>query len=479
MADRRGRHAGRRRGADGRWSTRYLAIVGLTVFPMLFLANVVVPAGDVALGSPGRSSCAPRSEVAHESFEAALIVKSMGREEHEADRFARGHPTSCGTPTSRSARTRGALRPRHRGHTHARAPSPCSPSARSGSARGRPPRPRWSQVAYLFSILAFPVRALGWVLGELPRAVVGWDRVDACSRPRGEHALRRPRAATSRRRPRRARGRRLLLRHRRRPEGEPDSTRPSTTSRSRSRAGSTVAVVGPTGSRQVDADQPRPAPRRPRHRRGARSTGSTCARSPAAGSPRWPPSCPADLPVRRHRAWQRRPRRRPTDERGVGGARGGAGRRASWAACRGGLDTQVGERGATLSGGQRQRIALARAVIRSPRLLVLDDATSAVDPAVEQAILAGLRRSSAGTRSSSSPTDGDDHAGRPDRLPRRRPGRRPRHPRASWSSGATATSASSRPTREAAERAAIAARTRSPNRSSPRPARDEERWSAR
>jgi ABC-type multidrug transport system fused ATPase/permease subunit len=52
--------------------------------------------------------------------------------------------------------------------------------------------------------------------------------------------------------------------------------------------------------------------------------------------------------------------------------------------------TQVGERGASLSGGQRQRIALARALVRRPRLLVLDDATSAVDPAVESKILAGL-----------------------------------------------------------------------------------------
>jgi ATP-binding cassette, subfamily B, bacterial len=55
-----------------------------------------------------------------------------------------------------------------------------------------------------------------------------------------------------------------------------------------------------------------------------------------------------------------------------------------------GLDTVVGERGASLSGGQRQRIALARAIIRRPRLLVLDDATSAVDPSVEGAILEGL-----------------------------------------------------------------------------------------
>ncbi len=54
-------------------------------------------------------------------------------------------------------------------------------------------------------------------------------------------------------------------------------------------------------------------------------------------------------------------------------------------------DTQIGERGVTVSGGQRQRIALARALVRPAGLVVLDDATSAVDTATEQRILAALR----------------------------------------------------------------------------------------
>jgi ABC-type multidrug transport system fused ATPase/permease subunit len=56
-----------------------------------------------------------------------------------------------------------------------------------------------------------------------------------------------------------------------------------------------------------------------------------------------------------------------------------------------GIDTVVGERGATLSGGQRQRLAIARALLRSPRVLVLDDSTSAVDPTIEAGILRNLR----------------------------------------------------------------------------------------
>jgi len=56
-----------------------------------------------------------------------------------------------------------------------------------------------------------------------------------------------------------------------------------------------------------------------------------------------------------------------------------------------GFDTRVGERGVTLSGGQRQRIALARAALANPQVLVLDDATSAIDVQIEQQIHDALR----------------------------------------------------------------------------------------
>ncbi|MYL02831.1 MAG: ATP-binding cassette domain-containing protein [Acidimicrobiaceae bacterium] len=75
----------------------------------------------------------------------------------------------------------------------------------------------------------------------------------------------------------------------------------------------------------------------------------------------------------------------------VTGALGSAAAGAFVDALPDGAATVVGERGVTLSGGQRQRVALARALVRSPRLLMLDDATSAVDPVVESEILANLR----------------------------------------------------------------------------------------
>ena len=204
---------------------------GCTVFPALFLANMVFQRAMSPRVARAQQLRAEVSEVAHECFEAALIVKSMGREEQEAA-ASRRSPVGCRRPTSRWAAPAAPSTPSSR-RSRRSAPSRSSLSAPQQVAGGASSPAAVVQVAYLISVLAFPVRALGWVLGELPRTVVGWDRVDAVLKARGELEFGDAGPGCPRCRDLAARRGRLLLRRLDERRRRVRSSRRSTTSRSR------------------------------------------------------------------------------------------------------------------------------------------------------------------------------------------------------------------------------------------------------
>ena len=159
----------------------------------------------------------------------------------------------------------------------------------------------------------------------------------------------------------------------------------------RSAVGEAVAIVGATGSGRP------PSPGWSRASTMSTPAGSlldgvdvrelAVARATRRGRDR----VRGHVPVLRLGARQHRVRR----SRGVDG--GGRSRRSTCCAADfvdalpDGYDTVIGEHGFSLSGGQRQRIAIARAVLADPRILILDDATSSVDPTKEHEIRAALR----------------------------------------------------------------------------------------
>jgi ABC-type multidrug transport system fused ATPase/permease subunit len=240
------------------------------------------------------------------------------------------------------------------------------------------------RVAYLFTLMAFPVRAIGWVLNELPRSVVGWDRVQRVLTATGaqEH------------------GERAL------PDTGASALRVEAVSFSYGDAGvlhevafdvqpgRTVALVGPTGAgkstlasvlvRLLDPDTGRVAYDDVDVRELAPGALASVASLVPQSTFLFDDTVRGNITL-------------GTDipDEDVWAALRVAQADGFVAALPKALDTVVGERGTTLSGGQRQRLSLARAVVRRPRLLVLDDATSSVDPQVEQRILAGLRGLSA------------------------------------------------------------------------------------
>jgi ABC-type multidrug transport system fused ATPase/permease subunit len=393
-----------------------LAIVGLLVLPAVAAANVVYQRYMSPLVVHAQQLRAEVSAVAHESFDGALVVKALGREGEETDRFAEaaerlrdanvavGRSRGVFDPLVEGLPTLGTLAVLGVGTWRV-----ANGSALAGDV---------VQVAYLLTLLAFPVRAIGWVLGELPRAAVGWGRVASVLGATGEMTYGdKDLDADSRDGP-------LTVRvdgvdyayeggatddldsglSRRHDADEPDSSVDAGTSepvtvlhdvRVDVPAGSTVAVVGPTGA-------------------GKSTLVSLLVRlvDPATGEVLLDGLDAKDighggiaeaaaLVSQSTFVFDDTIRGNITlggdfDDDRVWEALRLAQADGFVAALPKGLDTRVGERGASLSGGQRQRLALARAVVRDPRLLVLDDATSAVDPRVEQAILEGLRSRSGG-----------------------------------------------------------------------------------
>ena len=152
-------------------------------------------------------------------------------------------------------------------------------------------------------------------------------------------------------------------------------------------AGTTLALVGETGSGKTHARRARrPAPRPDAGRITIDGVDLRDLRlADLAGDRRR--RQPGDLPAAHHRA--REPAPRPTRTRPTPRSRPPPARRASTtsiAALPEGYDTMVGSRGHRFSGGEKQRIAIARTLLRDPRVLVLDEATSALDTETERAV---------------------------------------------------------------------------------------------
>ncbi|MCA1783115.1 MAG: ABC transporter ATP-binding protein [Dermatophilaceae bacterium] len=364
----------------------FLAFIGLLVFPGLFLANVVFQrfmSPRITLAQQLRADVA---EVAHESFEAGLIVKAMGREDQEAERF-RVKTHQLRDALIQVGRTRGIFEP------VIEAIPTLGTLAVLGVgtwqvSRGELGAAQVVQMAYLFSILSFPVRALGWVLAEIPRSVVGFDRVQHVLTAKGSMPFG-VRELPDRSGPASSSLRRVVYTH----EGEDQPTIHGVTLEVP--AGGTTALVGPTGSgkttlanlalRLIDADSGSVLVDGIETRELARGQLPSVATLVAQQTFMFDDTVRGNVSLGED-----------SDDEAVWEALRIAQADGFVQALPHGLDTMIGERGGTLSGGQRQRIALARAIWRHPRLLVLDDATSAVDPSVEQAILAGLREAREG-----------------------------------------------------------------------------------
>jgi len=358
-----------------------MALVGLLVFPAVIVANLAYQRLASPLMTRAQELRAEVSEIAHESFDGAMVVKTLGREGEETDRFA-AKARELRDVNIRAGRIRAAFDP-----TLAALPNlgvlVVLAVGVSRVLSGATVAGDVVTVAYLLTIVSFPIRSIGWLLGEFPRSVVGFRRVSRVIEATGEIPFGTASAPTTT-----SHGARLVVEHLRysyvpgqRLLDDVDFV---------VEPGRTVAVVGATASgkstltallaRLVDPDGGRVL----LDGIDLRDFG----RGQLAGVEALVPQTAFlfDDDVRGNVTLGM-----DVSDEDVWAALRAAQADGFVAALAHGLDTKLGERGTSLSGGQRQRISLARALVRRPRLLVLDDATSAVDPEVEARILSALR----------------------------------------------------------------------------------------
>lgn len=356
-----------------------LALIGLLVFPVVVLTTVTYQNSASPLMTRAQALRGKLSGIAHESFEGAQVVKTLGREADETERFA-AVARELRDVNVRAGRIRAAFDP-----VIAAVPSlGVLVVLAVGVARvqaGDTAPGDVVTIGYLLTIVAMPIRSIGWLLGEFPRSVVGFRRVSRVLAASGEMEYGASALPAS--------GAAALAVEQVSYAYEPGS--PVLTDIDFSlEPGRSVALVGATASgkstlttlvtRLVDPDS------------GAILVDGVDLRDLSAGE------LARSVAVVPQSAFL-------FDDTVRGNVTLGADVSDAdvWAALRTaqadgfvaalahGLDTKLGERGTSLSGGQRQRISLARALVRKPRLLVLDDATSAVDPEVEARILGALR----------------------------------------------------------------------------------------